>query len=164
MEDSLPSLFSRIGQVTVTYVEPYSMRSITTVPVFFKLIRVPHPSQDLLVVNQTLDRQRNRIETVAALERAMKERSFDLSRVILEAQAEKIRASVSAQDPFCQELIKDLQFSYSTEREYRSTHNNTRMTHESERGTYTTPTASSSNCYHTRHQRELATRLRNNKC
>ncbi|MBL8086294.1 MAG: hypothetical protein JNN26_26930, partial [Candidatus Obscuribacter sp.] len=49
---------------------------------------------------------------------------------------EKIKSSVSAQDPFCQSLIKDLEYRYPSERDYRASHNNNYMQQSSERGTY----------------------------
>jgi hypothetical protein len=144
--------------------EPNRARSITTVPVVFKLIRATHPSENLLVVNHVLDRQRNRIETAQALERAMEENDFTRSREILKAQVEKIKASVSGQDPFCQELVRDLEYSYPTERAYRSSHHNTYMNHQTERGTYVPSTTLSSERYNTNHQRQLAAALRNKNC
>lgn len=164
VEDSLPSLLSRTGHVAITYMEPNSAQSITTVPVSFKLIRVAHPAEHLLAVNHVLDRQRNRIETAQALERAMEENNFSRSRAILKAQVEKIQASVSAQDPLCQELVRDLQHSYPTENAYRSSHTNTYMCHHTERGTYIPSTTTSSERYNTNHQRLLAARLRNRNC
>lgn len=80
--------------------------------------------------------QRNRVETAREIKRAMDENSYQQSLAILKAQIEKIKSSVSAQDPFCQSLIKDLQYRYPSERDYRASHTNNYMQHSSERGTY----------------------------
>jgi hypothetical protein len=133
--------------VTVTYIEPNSGQTITTTPVSFQLVRTAQPAADLLQVNHTLDIQRNRVETAREIKRAMDENSYQRSLVILKAQVEKIKASVSAQDPFCQLLIKDLEHRYPSEHTYRSSHNNTYMQHSSERGTYAPLTAFSSAQY-----------------
>ncbi|CAF2652601.1 unnamed protein product [Rotaria sp. Silwood2] len=65
----------------------------------------------------------------------MNESNYQRSLAILKAQAEKIKASISAQDPFCQLLVKDLEYRYPSERDYRSSHHNTYMQHSSERAT-----------------------------
>ncbi len=145
--------------MTVTYIDSNSARSITTTSIPFQLVRASHPSADLLQVNHTLDRQRNRIETAHALEQAMAEDDFQLSRTILKTQVEKIKASVSAQDPFCQELITDLEYSYPSERHYRSSHHHTYMCHRTERGTYIPTNNVSSEQYSTGHQRQLAAHI-----
>ncbi|CAF4673575.1 unnamed protein product [Rotaria sp. Silwood1] len=116
-----------IGNVTVVYIDPNSRRAITTDPVSFNLVRSSHPPSDLLRVNHVLDIQRNRVETAHALAQAMAEDNYRQSRNILKAQVEKIKTSVSGQDPFCQKLIKDLQYRYSSERAYRSSHQNNYM-------------------------------------
>ena len=127
---------SLLGQVTVIYVEPNSEQTITTSPVSFQLIRTAQPAADLLQVNYTLDIQRNRVETAREIKRAMDESNYQGSLAILKAQVEKIKSSVSGQDPFCQLLIKDLEYRYPSERDYRSSHFNNYMQHSSERGTY----------------------------
>ena len=99
-----------------------------------------------------LDRQRNRVETVRALEQAMAETNFERSREILKAQVERIGASASAADPFCQELMRDLTYSYPTESTYRSSHQNNYRCHQTERGTYIPTSNTSSEQYRTRHQ------------
>ncbi|CAF0860364.1 unnamed protein product [Didymodactylos carnosus] len=125
-----------IGNVIITYVDPNSGHTITTTPVPFQLVRASHPSADLLQINRTLDLQRNRVETAHVLERAMNEYDYGRSLAILKGQVEKIKASVSAQDPFCQQLIKDLEYRYPSERDYRSSHHNNYYQHQTERGTY----------------------------
>jgi hypothetical protein len=136
-----------LGQATVTYVEPNSGQTITTTPVSFQLIRTAQPADDLLQVNYTLDIQRNRVETAREIKRAMDENNYRRSLAILKAQVEKIKSSVSSQDPFCQLLIKDLEYGYPSERAYRSSHHNTYMQHSSERGTYAPTTTFSSAQY-----------------
>ncbi len=136
-----------IGQVIVTYKEPSSDQNITTSPVSFQLIRTDQHVADLLQVNYTLDIQRNRVETAREIKRAMDERDYQRSLAILKAQVNKIKSSVSAQDSFCQSLIKDLEYRYPSERDYRLSHNNAYMQHSSERGTYAPSTACSSAVY-----------------
>ncbi|UJR17454.1 hypothetical protein I4U23_004349 [Adineta vaga] len=149
-----------IGHVAISYVDPNTTRSITTNPIPFQLIRTPNPSADLLQINPTLDCQRNRIETALALEQAMEEDDFQLSRTIFKTQVEKIKASISSNHPFCQELIKDLEHSYASERDYRSSHHNNYMCHHTERGTYIPEYNVSSDRYAIGHQRQLAARIR----
>ncbi len=143
--------------MTVTYVEPDSGQTIMTTPVSFKLARVPQPAADLLQVNYALDIQRNRAETAHEIKRAMDENDYQQSLAILKAQVDKIKASVSAQDPFCQLLIKDLEHRFPSERVYRSTHNNTYMQHSSERGAYAPTGTSSSEQYLSRRQQQQVT-------
>jgi hypothetical protein len=66
----------------------------------------------------------------------MEEYNYQQSLALLKAQVEKIQASVSAQDPFCQNLIKDLEHHYPSEQEYRSSHHNACRVYHTERGTY----------------------------
>lgn len=148
-----------IGYVSMIYNDPICNRSVTTNPVPFRLLRLPEPSAEQLQVNALLDRQRNRVETVNALEQAMAESDFTRSREILQAQVERIKNSISAQDPFCQELIRDLQHSYPTENAYRSSHHNTYRCQQSERGTYFPASNTSSEAYRTRHQMRLANHI-----
>jgi hypothetical protein len=145
-----------LGQVTVTYVEPNSSQTITTNPVSFQLIRTAQPPADLLRVNHMLDIQRNRVETAREIKRAMNESNYQRSLAILKAQVEKIKASVSAQDPFCQSLVTDLEYRYPSECDYRSSQHNAYMQHASERGTYAPPTNSSSVQYLNRQQQHQA--------
>lgn len=142
-----------LGRVSIDYVEPNSGRTITTEPVSFRLIRAPQLSADHLAVNYTIDVQRNRVETARVLRQAMEERDYTQSLRLLKAQVEKIEASISAADPFCQNLISDLQQSFPTEREYRSSHHNTYRCHETERGTYNSYGTSSSQLYVSPQQR-----------
>ncbi|CAF4720030.1 unnamed protein product [Rotaria socialis] len=147
---------SSIGTVKITYMDPNTGRTVTIDPVPFKLVRDSNSPADLLQVNHTLDLQRNRVETANALERAMAESDYRQSLAILKAQVEKIKASVSAQDPFSQQLIQDLQYNYPSERDYRSSHHNTYMCHTTERGTYVPTTMISSQQYISSMQRQQA--------
>jgi len=131
------------------------------VPVFFRLVRASHLSRDQLKVNYTIDVQRNRAETARVLRQAMEETNYKQSLALLKAQVEKIKASVSAEDPFCQKLINDLQHSFPTEREYRSSHHNCYRSHETERGTYNTSAATSSQLYVSPQQRALVAHFMN---
>lgn len=133
--------------------EPNSGRTFNSVPVSFQLIRASDLSPDQLKVNYTLDIQRNRVETARALKQAMEENNYKQSLALLKTQVETIKASVSAQDPFCQKLINDLEYSFPTEREYRSSHHHCYRSHESERGTYNTAATSSSELYLSPQQR-----------
>ncbi|CAF3706138.1 unnamed protein product [Rotaria sp. Silwood1] len=152
-----------IGNVTVVYIDPNSRRAITTDPVSFNLVRSSHPPSDLLRVNHVLDIQRNRVETAHALAQAMAEDNYRQSRNILKAQVEKIKTSVSGQDPFCQKLIKDLQYRYSSERAYRSSHQNNYVCHGTERGTYTPASNISSRQYVSFNQQQMVFDFVNNK-
>lgn len=100
-------------------------------------------------VNHTLDLQRNRVETALALKQAMDEADYKKSRAILAAQVEKIKASVSAQDPFCQQLINDLKHRYRAEHDYRAANLNLSIQQSSERGTYTPQFTTSAYMYQT---------------
>jgi hypothetical protein len=123
------------------------------VPVSFQLIRGTHLSADHLKINYTLDIQRNRVETARILKQAMEESDYSQSFAILKTQVEKIKASVSAQNAFCQKLINDLQYSFPTEREYRSSQSQAYRSHATERGTYNTAATSSSALYMSPQQR-----------
>jgi hypothetical protein len=82
----------------------------------------------------------------------MDESDYKKSRDILIPQVRMIEASVSAQDPFCQQLIKDLQHRYPTERDYRSINRNCYMQQAQERGTYAPAIVSSVQMYQTPQQ------------
>lgn len=142
-----------LGRVSIDYVEPISGRTITTEPVPFRLVRASQLSPDLLVANYTIDIQRNRVETARVLRQAMEETDYTVSAALLRSHVEKIKASISAQDQFCQNLISDLEQSFTDERSYRSSHHNTYRSHETERGTYNASGTSSSQAYRSRQQR-----------
>ncbi|CAF2978602.1 unnamed protein product, partial [Rotaria sp. Silwood2] len=143
-----------IGQVTVTYIEPNNGQTTTINPVSFQLTRTAQPPADLLQVNYTLDIQRNRVETVREIKRVMHENNYQRSIAILKAQVDKIKASVSAQDPFCQLLVKDLEYRYPSERDYRTSYYNAYAQHSSERGTYAPSTNASALQYQCRSQQQ----------
>jgi hypothetical protein len=128
-------------------VEPNSGRTFISVPASFRLVRASHIASDHLKVNYTLDIQRNRVETACALKRAMEETDYSQSVTLLKAQVEKIKVSVSAQDPFCQKLVNDLQYTFPTERAYRSSQQQAYRSHETERGTYNPSANTSSQLY-----------------
>ena len=129
--------------------DPSSALTLTTDSVPFELIRVVQPSSELLQVNYTLDIQRNRIETAFVLKQAMEEDNYEQSMNLLKQQSAKLKKSVSANDPFCQQLIKDLKHRFQSEREYRSTTHNSYMQHLTERGTWNSTANASTNCYTT---------------
>ncbi len=142
------------GHVSINYIHPISNNTVSSALVPFQLIRAPQLSANLLQVNHTLDRQRNRVETAFALKQAMNEKNYRKSLAILTAQVEKIQASVSAQDPFCQKLIKDLKHHFRSEREYRSTTLNSYAQQSLERGTYASSLVSSVQMYQTPQQQQ----------
>ncbi|CAF4969169.1 unnamed protein product, partial [Rotaria sp. Silwood1] len=107
------------------------------------------PDSPLLVVNYALDLQRNRAETSRVLKEAVNEPNHERARELLNVQLAKIRASVSAQDPLCQQLIRDLEYQYTSQYEFATTMTNMYMQHGQERFTYSTATTFSSNCYMT---------------
>lgn len=57
---------------------------------------------------------------------------------MIQAQLEKIRSSVSAADPLCQQLIRDLEYNYSNQLEFKRNMTNMYMQHGQERATYST--------------------------
>ena len=124
--------------MSITYVKPNSGDTLTTSPVPFCLVRSSSLSPEQLQINHTLDVQRNRVETALVLKRAMNENNYRRSIALLKAQVNKIQESISAQDPFCQQLIKDLQHQYPSERDYRLSQSNASIQHSLERGTYST--------------------------
>lgn len=146
-------IYLYLGRVTIDYAEPNSGRTITIEPVSFRLIRAPQLSANQLAVNYTIDIQRNRVETARVLRQAMEERDYTESLRLLRAQVENIEASISVEDPFCQNLISDLQQSFPTEHQYRSSHHNTYRCHDTERGTYNSSGTSSSQLYVSPQQR-----------
>ncbi|CAF4662736.1 unnamed protein product, partial [Rotaria magnacalcarata] len=54
----------------------------------------------------------------------MDEQDYGRSLELLKAQVKNIKSSVSGEDPFCQQLIKDLEYRYPNEHAYRSTNYN----------------------------------------
>jgi hypothetical protein len=143
-----------LGHVSVTYIHSISSETVNSAPVPFQLIRAPQLSADLLQINRTLDRQRNRVETALALKQAMDEKDYKKSIAILTAQVEKIKSSVSAQDPFCQQLMNDLKHRFPTERDYRSTNQNSCVQQSTERGTYSPAYVSSGQIHQTPYQQQ----------
>jgi hypothetical protein len=83
----------------------------------------------------------------------MHESNYHRSIDLLKTQVKKIEESVSAHDPFCQQLIKDLEYHYPTERDYRLSQNNTYLQHSLERHTYSTESSPSVLMYQSPQQR-----------
>ena len=144
-----------LGQVSISYIDPSNHRMFDVEPVPFHLIRVAQPSTEHLRVNYTLDIQRNRVETADVLKQAMEEHDYHQSLALLRGQVEKIEANVSAADPFCQNLIKDIQYHYPSEIEYRSCAHTMIIQHQTERGTYMPSSIISTSSYQNDHQRRL---------
>lgn len=103
-------------------------------------------------VNYALDIQRNRAETSAILKQAVEERNYNRARDLINAQLEKIRSSVSAADPLCQQLIRDLEYNYSNQLEFKRNMTNMYMQHGQERATYSTAATISTIGYKTSSQ------------
>jgi hypothetical protein len=141
-----------LGHVSITYIEPNSGERLTTTPVFFYLLRAIWLPSKQVTVNHMLDVQRNRIETAMVLRLAMEEKDYRRSRDLLKRQVKKIERSFSGQDPFCQQLIQDLQLHYPTEDQFRRSHTNAYIQHSLERSTYTDNNLSSSVYYRSRQQ------------
>ena len=110
------------------------------------------PRSPLLQINHTLDVQRNRAETTEVLKEAVELNDYARARTLITAQLEKIRSSASAQDPLCQQLIRDLEYQYSNQLEFRTNMTNMYMQHGFERGTYSTSATVSAACYKTANQ------------
>jgi len=106
-----------------------------------------------LQVNYALDIQRNRAETSIVLKKAVEEHDYQRARELVNAQIQKIRSSVSAKDVLCQQLIKDLEYQYSNQHEFKTTMTNMLMQHGQERATYSTATTQSACMYVTSSQK-----------
>ncbi|CAF1183965.1 unnamed protein product [Rotaria sp. Silwood1] len=162
--DSIALAFATaLGRVSIEYTDAINGRQIQTPTIPFLLARPAQltPDSPLLVVNYALDLQRNRAETSRVLKEAVNEPNYERARELLNAQLAKIRASVSAQDPLCQQLIRDLEYQYTSQYEFATTMTNMYMQHGQERATYSTATTLSANCYMTSGQerfRSLARR------
>ncbi|CAM4961865.1 unnamed protein product [Rotaria socialis] len=141
-----------IGHVSVVYDDPKRNLRFATRPDPFHLMRASNLSLDDLQVNYQIDLQRNRIETALVLRQAMNEQDYGRSFELLKAQVKNIKSSVSGEDPFCQELIKDLEYRYPNERAYRSANYNIYRQHATERGTYSSVSSSSAKVYNSVHQ------------
>ena len=131
--------------------DPSTDRLISIPPVSFTLARPNQidPQSPLLQVNFALDIQRNRAETSEVLRKAVEERDYNRARQLINIQLEKIRSSVSAADPLCKELIRDLEYQYSSQHQFQTTMTNMYMQHGQERATYSTVTTISAGSYMT---------------
>ena len=128
------------GQVSLEYRDANTDQLVQTPPVPFTLARPNqiNPQSPLLQVNYALDIQRNRAETSAVLKQAIAENNYTRARELINAQLEKIRASVSAADPLCQQLIRDLEYRHANQFEFNKNMTNMWMQHGQERATYST--------------------------
>ncbi|CAF4069220.1 unnamed protein product [Rotaria sp. Silwood2] len=140
-----------IGHVSLEYIDTNTDQKIHTPHVPFILARPNQidPQSSLLQVNYELDIQRNRSETSHVLKQAVEENDYQRVRDMINAQIAKIRSSVSAEDPLCQQLIHDLEYQYSNQQEFRTTMTNMYIQHGQERATYSTGATVSSSCYMT---------------
>ncbi|CAF1369809.1 unnamed protein product [Rotaria magnacalcarata] len=150
-----------IGHVSLEYIDANTNQTIRTEPVPFLLARPSQiaPQSSLLKVNYELDIQRNRAETSEVLKRAVVETDYERAREMVNVQLEKIRSSVSAESPLCQQLIRDLEFQYSSQREFQTTMTNMYMQHGQERATYSTVNTTSANCYMTSGQERFRSKF-----
>ncbi|CAF4239312.1 unnamed protein product, partial [Adineta steineri] len=148
-----------IGHVSLEYTDAINGRQIQTPAVPFLLTRRAQlaPDSPLLVVNYAVDLQRNRAETSRVLKEAANEPNYERARELLNTQLAKIRASISAQDPLCQQLIRDLEYHYTNPSQFATTMTNMYMQHGQERYTYSTATTMSANCYMTSGQERFRT-------
>ncbi|CAF3331631.1 unnamed protein product [Rotaria sp. Silwood2] len=140
-----------IGHVSLEYIDTNTDQKIHAPHVPFILARPNQidPQSSLLQVNYELDIQRNRSETSHVLKQAVEENDYQRVRDMINAQIAKIRSSVSAEDPLCQQLIHDLEYQYSNQQEFRTTMTNMYIQHGQERATYSTGATVSSSCYMT---------------
>ncbi|CAF4073033.1 unnamed protein product [Rotaria sordida] len=140
-----------IGHASLEYIDANTDQTMRIPPIPFVLARPNQiePQSSLLQVNYELDIQRNRAETSHVLKRAVDENNYERARDMINVQIAKIRSSVSAQNPLCQQLIRDLEHQYSNHHEFRTTMTNMYMQHGQERATYSTIATISANCYMT---------------
>ncbi|CAF1361734.1 unnamed protein product [Adineta steineri] len=146
-----------IGHASLQYIDTYSNQIIHTPSVPFILSRPNQvdPQSSLLQINHTLDVQRNRAETSQILKRAVEAHDYTHAHEIIKNQIEKIRSSLSAQDPLCQQLIYDLEQQYSNQREFKTIMTNMYRQHGQERATYSTNKTTSAAHYMTSGQERL---------
>ena len=144
------------------YTDAISGHLIQTPFVPFVLVRPAElsPHSALCQVNYAVDLQRNRAETSRVLREAVHHADYARARKLLNVQLAKIRASVSAQDPLCQQLIRDLEYQYSSQDQFQTTMTNMYMQHGQERATYSTVTTISANCYMTSGQERFRSIVR----
>lgn len=86
------------------------------------------------------------------MKQATDESNYTRARELINAQLEKIRASVSAADPLCQQLIRDLEYRYTNQCEFNRNMTNMWMQHGQERATYSTCATTSTVGYMTSSQ------------
>ncbi|CAF3879577.1 unnamed protein product [Rotaria sp. Silwood1] len=151
-----------IGHVSLEYRDANTDQIVHTPHVPFILARPNQidPRSSLLQVNYELDIQRNRSETSQVLKEAVKENNYERARAMINSQIAKIRSSVSAENPLCQQLIRDLEHQYLNQREFQTTMTNMYMQHGQERATYSTIATVSANCYMTSGQERFRSKYR----
>ena len=93
------------------------------------------------------------------MKQAVEEQNYQRAREMINSQLEKIRSSVSAEDPLCQQLIRDLEYQYSSQHDFKTTMTNMYMQHGQERATYSTGTTISASCYMTSGQERFRKKL-----
>ncbi|UJR27383.1 hypothetical protein I4U23_008673 [Adineta vaga] len=150
-----------IGHVSLEYTDANTDQTLHTPSVSFTIARPNQldPQSSLLQVNYALDIQRNRAETSEVLKQAVDTTDYERANELVKGQLDKIRASVSAQDPLCQELIRDLEYKYSSQHEFKTTMTNMYMQHGQERATYSTCTTMSAARYMTSGQERYRKKL-----
>lgn len=138
-----------LGCVSLIYTDAIHGREVQTptVPFIFERPGQLDPQSALRQVNYALDLQRNRAETSEILRRAVAMRNYAEAQQLINTQLAKIRASISAADPLCQQLIRDLEYRYQDHYQFQTTMTNMFMQHGQERATYSTATTLSANMY-----------------
>ena len=144
------------------YIDPNSQRTMNTPDVPFTLARPDQidPRSPLVQMNYTLDVQRNRTETSQVLQQAVKTSDYQLARQMIDVQLAKIRASASAADPFCQQLIQDLEHRQPSQQVFQSVMTNMCIQQSQERATYTSACVGSSAIYKTAGQQRFLSKFR----
>ena len=148
--------------MSLEYTDAIHARQIQTpaVPFVFERPGQLDPQSPLRRVNYALDVQRNRAETSEVLRRAVQMGVYSQAQELIRAQLEKIRASVSAEDPFCQQLIRDLEYRYQDHYQFQTTMTNMYMQHGQERATYSLASTLSPNMYVTGGQERFRSLVR----
>ncbi|CAF1924119.1 unnamed protein product [Rotaria magnacalcarata] len=148
ISDKINSYHHTIGHVSLEYIDANTNQTIRTEPVPFLLARPSQiaPQSSLLKDNYELDIQRNRAETSEILKRAVVETDYERAREMVKGQLEKIRSSVSAECPLCQQLMWDLEFQYPSQIESSISLATVHMQHEQEHNSHSTTTTISEVC------------------
>jgi hypothetical protein len=94
------------------------------------------------------------------LKQAVEEHDYNRAREMINTQLAKIRSSVSAEDPLCQQLIRDLEYRYSNQHEFRTIMTTMHTQHGQERATYSSATTCSTIGYMTSGQERFRSKYK----